>query len=282
VWEPKGPEYLAGAELRRVVAVPYTDELNAAASRIVAGTDIRLRLRSGEMVAYRVTVVKRVRLNEIEILTDKTPSLVIVLYGERSTERTAIIADAVQQPDGAPVVANVTTTPLPVGATAVPVGATASSTVAALSTLNPVVDGFMQVVTTSVSVVNPRTGMRLTITDCLRVSQIGAQTPPGLNQQYMVCGVRLAATTGQTTYSGLSLAISEAGWMQPVRDWWPQVVPIQNGLGDGMVTQGSEVIGKVAGLVRKTGGGILEGGESLPVLLWEQAGLRFVIQMEGK
>ena len=100
VWEPKGPEYLAGAELRRVVAVPYTDELNAAASRIVAGTDIRLRLRSGEMVAYRVTAVKRVRLNEIELLTDKTPSLVIVLYGERSTERTAIIADAVQQPDG--------------------------------------------------------------------------------------------------------------------------------------------------------------------------------------
>ena len=139
----------------------------------------------------------------------------------------------------------------------------------------------MQVVTTSVSVVNPRTGMRLTITDCLRVSQIGAQTPSGVNQ-YMVCGVRLAATTGQTTYSGLSLAISEADWMQPVRDWWPQVVPIQNGLGDGAVTLGSEVIGKVAGLVRKTGGGILEGGESMPVLLWEQAGLRFVIQMEGK
>ena len=70
--------------------------------------------------------------------------------------------------------------------------------------------------------------------------------------------------------------------MQPVRDWWPQVVPIQNGLGDGMVTQSSEVMGKVAGLVRKTGGGILEGGESVPVLLWEQAGLRFVIQMEER
>jgi hypothetical protein len=59
-------------------------------------------------------------------------------------------------------------------------------------------------------------------------------------------------------------------------------VPIQNGLGDGAVTLGSEVIGKLAGLVRKAGGGILDGGDSKPVLLWEQAGLRFVIQMEGK
>jgi hypothetical protein len=296
VWEPKGPEYLEGAELRRVVAVPYSNELNAAATQLKVGTDIRLRLRSGEMVVYRLTSVKRVRLNEIELLTDKTPSLVIVLYGERSTERTAIIADAIQQPDGSPVVANVTATPAGAAVAAlsttaatglIPPGAQQSreSTPTLESTRLPAAsaaDGFMQVITTSVSVVNPRTGMRLTITDCLRVSQIGDQKPSGINQQYLVCGVRLVATTGQTPYSGLSLAISEAGWMQPVSDWWPQAVPIQNGLGDGMVTQGSVVMGKVAGLVRKTGGGILDGGDSVPVLLWEQAGLRFVIQLEGK
>ena len=274
VWEPKGPEYLEGAELRRVVAVPYSDALNAAALQLKAGADIRLRLRSGEMVMYRVSEVKRVRRNEIELLTEKTPSLVLVLYGERSTERTAIIAEAVQQSDASSVV---TPAPIFTATLTLPSG---TSGAAGAETPEPMSGGFMQVVTTSLSVLNPRTGIRLTVGDCLRVSQIGDQKPSG-NNQYMVCGVQLAATT-QAPYSGLSLAISEADWMQPVSDWWPQVVPIQNSLGDGVVAQGSPVLGKVAGLVRKAGGGILDGGDSKPTLLWEQAGLRFAIQMEGK
>jgi len=273
VWEPKGPEYLEGAELRRVVAVPYSDALNAAALQLKAGADIRLRLRSGEMVMYRVSEVKRVRRNEIELLTEKTPSLVLVLYGERSTERTAIIAEAVQQSDASSVV---TPAPIITATLTLPSGTSG----AGAETPEPVSGGFMQVVTTSLSVLNPRTGMRLTVGDCLRVSQIGDQKSSG-NNQYMVCGVQLEATT-QAPYSGLSLAISEADWMQPVSDWWPQVVPIQNGLGDGVVAQGSPVLGKVAGLVRKASGGILDGGDSKPTLLWEQAGLRFAIQMEGK
>ena len=272
VWDVKGPEWLAGTELRRVVAIPYTDELNAAVTRMNKGAELRVRLRSGEVVMYRMTDVQRVKRSEIELLTDKTPSLVVFLSGERAAERTALIATAVQSAldtSAAPVAASgpaTTTAPVVIAAAAV----TADDY------------GFTQIMTTALAVVNPRTGVRLAVTDCLRSTQIGAQKP-GNGQQFLICGVQLSLAVGQSArYSGQSLSLSEVDWLQPVSSWWPTLVTLSNGLGDGLLTPEKPVLGKVAGLVKKAGGLLDGGGESKPALVWEQSGLRYIIQLEEK
>jgi len=291
VWDVKGPEWLAGTELRRVVAIPYTDELNAAVTRLNKGAELRVRLRSGEVVMYRMTDVQRVKRSEIELLTDKTPSLVVFLSGERAAERTALIATAVHSAldtSAAPVAASgpaTTTAPVVIAAAAV----TGVGPARAASPGYNADDGvgyndfsFTQIMTTALAVVNPRTGVRLAVTDCLRSTQIGAQKP-GNGQQFLICGVQLSLAVGQSArYSGQSLSLSEVDWLQPVSSWWPTLVTLSNGLGDGLLTPENPVLGKVAGLVKKAGGLLDGGGESKPALVWEQSGLRYIIQLEGK
>lgn len=89
IWLPKGAEWLDGSILRRVIAVPYSPQL--AAKLEVATGDIRLRLRSGEVVSYRIEEIGRYRRNEIEILAGDSPSIVIILAGEEGDERLVLV-----------------------------------------------------------------------------------------------------------------------------------------------------------------------------------------------
>lgn len=61
-------------------------------------------------------------------------------------------------------------------------------------------------------------------------------------------------------------------------DWWPPNVSVAGMIGDGNLYQNGTVSGKVVGEVAKQSSGLNHSSD--PVLLWEQAGIRFVIYLE--
>ena len=131
VWAPAVAEWLSGTELRRVVAVPYSQEVGQAVARMKYGDPLQLRLLSGEVMLYRLTDIRRVQRHQIEILNDLTPSLAVELHGERSGERWVLIAEAVQGPLFTPTpTASPSATASPV-ATASPLTATETLTATA-------------------------------------------------------------------------------------------------------------------------------------------------------
>lgn len=94
IWLPQGAEWLEGSQVRRVIAIPYQADLMPRLETAVGL--IKLRLRSGEIVAYQVTQVGRYRRDQIEVMADTAPSLILIVYGEAGDERLVIVGTAVQ------------------------------------------------------------------------------------------------------------------------------------------------------------------------------------------
>ncbi len=97
VWQPKAAEWLSGSDLRRVIAIPYDHQTVDILTSIPPGSRAFIRLRSGEIVEYKIEGTYRVQRQQIEILAEKNPSMVIILSGEDSIERTIIIGKAIQE-----------------------------------------------------------------------------------------------------------------------------------------------------------------------------------------
>jgi heat shock protein HslJ len=94
----------------------------------------------------------------------------------------------------------------------------------------------------------------------------------------MVRDVTLTALGAGVAYSGQSLAITEFAQASQAANWWPPTVSVAGMIGDGSFSQKGTVSGKVTGEVAKKGSGLNHSSD--PVLLWEQAGTRFVIYLE--
>lgn len=98
VWQPQAAEWLSGSDLRRVIAIPYDHQTVDILTSIPPGSTSKVRLRSGEIVEYKIEGTYRVQRQQIEILAEKKPSMVIILSGEDSIERTIIVGNAIQEP----------------------------------------------------------------------------------------------------------------------------------------------------------------------------------------
>ena len=298
-WRPAVAEWLPGTELRRVVAVPYTLEVGNAVATLTYGSEITLRLRSGEVVTYRLVDIQRLQRHAIEVLNDLSPSLVVILHGERSGQRWLLIAEAVQgvglpeltatptltppalpsstpngkvtpvetpEPEGSPTTTpTITPTSTPSRTPTITPTPTASPTPALVFT--PPIP-VTEVYTETHTILNKGVGLQLTLVNCAKVAQIGA------NQgDFVVCDVVLTALQAGVAYSNDTLAISEFSQVQQIPGWWPPPLSVVGSIGNGQLAQaGDSVSGKVAGAIAKK--------QSEPVLIWEQAGLRFVITLE--
>jgi hypothetical protein len=86
-WDPDQAEWLEGTEIRRVVAIPK-DNL---AKPIVEGDLLRVRIRSGEIVTYKVVAIDEVQRTQIEVLFSLEPSLVVVLYDDTASSTREIV-----------------------------------------------------------------------------------------------------------------------------------------------------------------------------------------------
>ncbi len=110
-WRPAVAEWLEDTLLRRVVAVPFSQQVGEAVARMSFQDPILLRLNSGEVVTYRLVEIVRVQRHQIETLSDPLPSLVVLLHGERTSERWLLIAHAEQRGQMAPPTPTPTATP---------------------------------------------------------------------------------------------------------------------------------------------------------------------------
>jgi len=94
-WQPQGPEWLAGTEVRRVFAIPYQSLSDA---QVNAGDPIYVRTRSAQVITYHVRDVIHLLANQIETLVSLRPSLVVALPMEdgdvNSVERILILGEA--------------------------------------------------------------------------------------------------------------------------------------------------------------------------------------------
>ena len=97
-WQPKGPEWLRGSEIRRMVALPWNRQLEAVIISLVPGDTLNLSFSNGEKLVYQVDRVERMMASSTSQLEDLSPSLLIVLALEDSTDRWLITCTPVEIP----------------------------------------------------------------------------------------------------------------------------------------------------------------------------------------
>ena len=281
-WNPVLAEWLDGTEMRRVVAVPFSQQVGQAVVRLKYGDILRLRLSSSEVVEYSLVDITRIKRHQIEVLSSLSPSLAIILHSERASERYVLIGEAIQPCQGDCI----SLTPIAQSATFIPPTTPPTSTDTPTPTASPTITltptpwldftppaPITVIITETQSVVNQAAGLQLTVNSCTRVAQIGSR-----EGRFMVCDVSLTALRDGVVYSGQSLAITEYAQVSQTTDWWPSTVSVAGMIGDGSLFQEGTVSGKVAGEVAKKGSGL--NNSSDPVLLWEQTGIRFVLYLE--
>ncbi len=90
-WKPVSSEWLEGTELRRVVALPWNEQTEAVIRTFKPGDVVGMDLSNSDTLTYRISEVKRVPVSDTSIFIDRRPSLLIVLYQEKATERWVVI-----------------------------------------------------------------------------------------------------------------------------------------------------------------------------------------------
>jgi hypothetical protein len=287
-WAPTGAEWLYGTALRRVIAIPYEPDLVRTLTEMTPGTVIHLRLRNGEVVKYRVTQVGRVPRQQIEVMVDRQPSIAVILHGEPTPDRWVLVGEAIQEiapqgadtallpplPEASPALSGTlpvtNTTPIPLTPT-IPVAMTP-----------PVAGGsaLTTVMTDTLPLFHPHAGITLEVNQCQRLNRIGDQNPPQRRQQFVLCHLILTAAPTNTVpvpYTAEAFALSEYSWFATSTDWWPPSVSVSGSLRSGTLNPGMSTTGRIGGLLLRTGG--TGSAESNPVLVWEQAGTRYLLTL---
>lgn len=91
-WTPKGPEWLAGTEVPRWLALPSSSELEKAVKTFKVDDLIRLTMSNGDQLAYRFQSLQKVPLGGLAVFQANTADLLIVLWKQNSTTLSVIVA----------------------------------------------------------------------------------------------------------------------------------------------------------------------------------------------
>lgn len=86
-WQPKGAEWLAGTELRRVIALPWSIHLEAYVKTLQNGDTINIYMDNDQTLVYHVDRVEQVKANENKILSGTDLSMIIILSQPDSDSR---------------------------------------------------------------------------------------------------------------------------------------------------------------------------------------------------
>ncbi|MEA2007912.1 MAG: SH3 domain-containing protein, partial [Chloroflexota bacterium] len=96
-WKPIQAEWLEDTQVRRVVAVPVSMLEN----QIALDDILRIRIRSGVSIPYRVVEITEVQRTQIEVLSSLEPSLVVILFDDTAaSSRQVVIARLDEQEMG--------------------------------------------------------------------------------------------------------------------------------------------------------------------------------------
>ncbi len=91
-WEPVNAEWLANTKLRRVVAIPWSNQSEAVIESLTNQHEINLFMNNNDVITYQVEEVLQISRDNVRILSDTEPSLVVILFREDDQDRWAVIA----------------------------------------------------------------------------------------------------------------------------------------------------------------------------------------------
>ena len=91
-WEPVNAEWLANTKLRRVVAIPWSNQSEEVIQSLTTEDEISLFMNNNDTVIYQVEEVLQISRENVRILSDTEPSLVVILFREDDADRWAVIA----------------------------------------------------------------------------------------------------------------------------------------------------------------------------------------------
>ncbi|MCJ7626120.1 MAG: hypothetical protein MUO76_21720 [Anaerolineaceae bacterium] len=90
IWEPKTAEWLRGTQLRRIIAIPWSKQLDSIIATMEPGTTIELAMSNDDTIIYIVQGVERVPRTQVDVFSGNTPALIIIVFQPDSDERIVI------------------------------------------------------------------------------------------------------------------------------------------------------------------------------------------------
>lgn len=91
-WDPQNAEWLANTKLRKVVAIPWSNQSEAVVQSLTFEDEISLYMNNNDIIVYQVEEVLQISRDNVRILSDTEPSLVVILFREDNEDRWTIIA----------------------------------------------------------------------------------------------------------------------------------------------------------------------------------------------
>ncbi len=95
-WEPKSPEWLPGADLVKIVAIPWKDDYQTLVDSLQAGDIARLAMSNWIVEQYQVREVFMAPRTRTDFLNDKKLSLVVIFSRSDDADRWVILLDRTQ------------------------------------------------------------------------------------------------------------------------------------------------------------------------------------------
>lgn len=92
VWDPNGPEWLAGTEIVRWIAIPWNKQLEAVVNSFEPGDRIEITMSTADRLYYLVESVEQIQRSQVSLVSPGKPSLVIVLSNVDTPTRWVILA----------------------------------------------------------------------------------------------------------------------------------------------------------------------------------------------
>ena len=91
-WTPQRAEWLEGSEIRRFIALPWSEQLELVIRSFEVGEEIEIVLNNGDSVFYKVILVEEVPRDMVDVASMNEQSLTIVLFNPESDTRWIVIA----------------------------------------------------------------------------------------------------------------------------------------------------------------------------------------------
>jgi hypothetical protein len=91
-WEPVSAEWLANTKLRRVIAIPWSNQSESVIQSLSSEDEISIYMNNNDISVYQVEEVLQISRDNVRILSDTEPSLVVILFREDNEDRWAVIA----------------------------------------------------------------------------------------------------------------------------------------------------------------------------------------------
>jgi hypothetical protein len=91
-WDPVGPEWLAGTEICRWVAIPWSLQLEAVVRTLTRDDSIELVMSNNDRLAYNVFSIQELTLEEMQSLDQNSPCLLLVLAEQDAEKRWVVTA----------------------------------------------------------------------------------------------------------------------------------------------------------------------------------------------